>query len=74
MRLSLLERFKSNTKGAAFWHSGLTIQCCHCNSSGCCCGMGLIPGPGTSICCKCGQRKEGRNKGKKEKKKEEKQH
>ena len=33
-------------------HSGLGIQCCHFYSSGCCCGKGSIPGPGTSTCCR----------------------
>jgi len=31
--------------------------CCPCGGSGCCYGMGSIPGPGTSTCCGCGQRK-----------------
>ena len=33
------------------WQSGLRI--CHCLScgGGCSCGMDLIPGPGTAICC-----------------------
>ena len=28
--------------------SGLRTWCCHCCGPGCCCGMGLIPGSGTS--------------------------
>ena len=32
------------------WHSGLRIQDYHYSSSGHCCGVGLIPGPGTSTC------------------------
>ena len=32
------------------WHSGLRIRHCHCSYSSCCCGTGLIPGPGTSEC------------------------
>ena len=39
------------------WHTGLRIWHCHCSSSGYCCGVGLIPSLGTSICCKCGQKK-----------------
>ena len=26
------------------------IWCFHCSSLGCCCGMGSVPGPGTSTC------------------------
>ena len=48
------------------WHRGLKLQCCHCSSLGCCCGVGLIPGPGTSICGGCGQKKKKRKKEKKE--------
>ena len=32
--------------------SRLRIWHCHCSSSGCCCVLGLIPGPGTSACCR----------------------
>ena len=37
--------------------SRLRIWCCHCSSSGNSCGMGSIPGPWTSTCLVCGQRK-----------------
>ena len=43
--------------GVPLWHSGLRIWCCHCSSLGHCCGAGSIPGPGTSICYGCGQKK-----------------
>jgi len=33
------------------------VKDCHHSPSGCCCGVGLIPGPGTSTCCGCGQTK-----------------
>ena len=28
----------------------LRNQCYHCSGSGCCCGTGSVPGPGTSTC------------------------
>ena len=31
-------------------------HCCHCCGSGCCCDVGLIPGPGTSTCHGRGQK------------------
>ena len=34
--------------GVVLWFSELRIWCSDCRSSGCCCGEGLIPGPGTS--------------------------
>ena len=34
------------------WHSRSRIWCC------CSYGLDLIPGPGTSVCCGCGQKKE----------------
>ena len=30
---------------------------CHCSSSGHCCDVGSVPGPGTSMCHKCGRKK-----------------
>ena len=36
------------TAGARSWCSGLRIHHCHCSGSGRCCGVGLIPGPGTA--------------------------
>ena len=36
--------------GVPLWHSGLRTWHCHCNSLGHCCGVGLIPGPGISLC------------------------
>lgn len=38
------------------WLSGLKIQSCHCSGSGCCPGVGLVPGPKTSTCHGCGQK------------------
>ena len=43
--------------GDPLWLSGLRIQHCHCNGLGYCCGMGLIPGLGTSACPRYGQKK-----------------
>ena len=43
--------------GVPFGRSRLRIQHCHCNSSCRCGGMDLIPGPGTSACHGCGQKK-----------------
>ena len=38
------------------WPSGLRIQCCHSCDLGHNCGLYLIPGAGTFICCRCGQK------------------
>ena len=41
------------------WCSGLRIwHCCSCDI-GCRCDSHLIPGPGTSICCRCGRERRG---------------
>ena len=40
------------------WHNRFRIRCCHCSSSGCCCGMGSIPGPIISTCCGRGAKNE----------------
>ena len=32
------------------WLSGLRVPCCHCSVSGYSCGVGSIPGLGTSMC------------------------
>ena len=42
--------YKYQTRGISWWPRGLRIQCCHRCGSGHCCGMGLIPDPGTSAC------------------------
>ena len=47
---------KHNTE-VLLWLSGLRIQLCRCSSLNQCCGMGLIPGLGTSTCCRCGKKK-----------------
>ena len=39
------------------WLSRFRISRYHCSSSDPCCGMGLIPGPGTSTCYGRGQKK-----------------
>ena len=39
------------------WYSGLRIWHCYKCGSGCSCSSDMIPGPGTSICCECGQKK-----------------
>ena len=36
------------------WFRGLKIQHCHCYNSSYSCGLGSIPGLGTSACCGCG--------------------
>lgn len=38
------------------WCRGLRVQCCPFSGSGCCYDAGLIPGWGTSSCCRCGQK------------------
>ena len=44
------QRYPNRTREIHFrnflWYNGLRIRCCHC------CGIGLIPGPGTSTCCR----------------------
>ena len=42
------------------WFSGFSIQHCHCSGLSHCCGSGLIPGLGTSMCCGWGQKEEQR--------------
>ena len=43
------------------WCSGLRIRCCLGCDIGPIWGTDLIPGLGTSICCRCSQRKEKKN-------------
>ena len=47
---------------------GLRIQCFHCCGSDYSCGTGLIPGPETSACHRCG--KERKKEGKRERERE----
>ena len=47
----------SKTIVVPWWLSRLRSQHSHCSSSGHCFGAGLIPGPGTSTCCRHGQKK-----------------
>ena len=53
-------------KEVLLWHSGLRIWHCHYSGSGCCCGVGLIPGLGTSACRGSGQKKKRKNNKEKE--------
>ena len=41
--------------GVPLGHSGLRVWCCHCSGLGSSYGVGLIPGLGTSTCCRCSQ-------------------
>ena len=41
----------------SLWCSRSRIRHCHCFGSGDCCGVGSIPGPGTSMFCGRGQKK-----------------
>ena len=43
--------------GVPSWHHGLKIQHCHYNSLGRCYGTCSIPGPGTSTCHGCSQKR-----------------
>ena len=43
-------------RGVPRWHRKFRIQHCHCSGSGHCCGMGSVPGPGISACCRCSQK------------------
>lgn len=42
--------------GVVLWHGKLGIWCCPCIGSGCFCGIDLIPGLGTFVFCRCGQK------------------
>ena len=44
--------------GVPLWLGGLKIWCCHSCGSGYSCGIGSIPGPGTSACSRQGQKKQ----------------
>ena len=59
---------ESSLRILLFCH-GSRIQCCHCSSMGHYSGAGSIPGPETSTCLRCGQKKKERKKEEKEKKK-----
>lgn len=45
----------------AQWVKDLSLTC-RCYGSSCHCGMGSIPGPGTSACHRHGQKREGKKK------------
>ena len=51
---------KTDTIWSSLWHSGIWIQHCHCYGSSYSCGVGSIPGPGTSTCHECSQKKKER--------------
>ena len=44
---------KKKNDGVPWWLNRLRIWHYYCHGSVCCCGEGLIPGPGTSSCCWC---------------------
>ena len=46
-----------------WWLIRLRTWCCHSCGLGHCCGTSLIPGPGTSTCCRLGQVKKKRKEG-----------
>ena len=56
MGTKVADEIKGSNQGLPLWCSGLRIQRCPCCSSGCCCGVGSIPSPGTSSCCGHGHR------------------
>ena len=62
---------KNFTKGVGlrvpWWLSELRAWCCHCCSSGQYCGLGSIPGLGTTACHRCSQKKKEKRKEKKKK-------
>ena len=47
-----------NICGVSWFFSRLKIRHCHCCDNGYSYGEGSIPGPGTSTCHRCGQKKE----------------
>ena len=49
--------YKIHIQGVPWWLSGPRIQHCHCCGSGHYYGTGSVPGPGTSACYGCGQKK-----------------
>ena len=49
-KLKLLRGIPLSCGGLRIWH-------CHCSSLGHCCGVGSIPGPGTSTCHGCSPQK-----------------
>ena len=53
----LLTTTTERNKEFPLWHSGLRIWQCHNYGIGCSCGSDSIPGPGTSISHRCGQKK-----------------
>ena len=48
---------KKESRGVPLWHNRLRTLHCDCSHSGCCCGMGSIPGLGNSIRHRWGQKK-----------------
>ena len=50
-----LEESKGTGEAFLLWCSGLRIQLC-CSCVGCSYGLDSIPGQGTPMCCRCGQK------------------
>ena len=48
---AVLESTQGSKTGASQWLRGLRIRCYYC------CGLGSVPGPGTSTCSRRGQKK-----------------
>ena len=63
-----VKKKKKNPEGGVpLWCIRLSIQHCHYSSSGCCCGMGSIPGPGISTCCRQKKKKKKKKSGEEDK-------
>jgi len=54
--ISQKDRSKNTWGGVPMWLRALRTWHCHCSGSGCCCGVGSIPHPGTSTCCRGSQK------------------
>ena len=53
----LVQPREEEHQGVPWWLRGLRTWYCHCYGLDGYCGVDLIPGPGTSACCKCSQKK-----------------
>ena len=49
----LMSMIKTTSTGVLWWSSRLRIWYCHSSGFGGCCGVGFIPGLGTSVCRGC---------------------
>ena len=54
---------RNSIRGILLCLSGLRMGHCHCSGWGHCCGMGWIPGPGTSTCLGCGRKRKKKSNG-----------